>query len=116
MLEKQLNIVIKDFLGQPLTPAVLRSIRESLRFKIHSIFTSSKNYNLSPEGVTWLTDQYFKSIQISGDQLISDNVVINEYTLPELLASDIKLLLDLYGDTKLGLELRTEAERRKNVS
>ena len=116
LLEEHLNVVLKDFFFQPLTPAVLREIRNALRTKIENIFTKSKKHRLTAEAMTWLTDQYFKSIQISPDQLISDNVVINEYTLLELTFSDIQLLWDLFKETKMGPELECELQRRNNAS
>ena len=70
------------------------------------------SHKLSANALTWLGDQYFKAIKINDDQLMSDTVVINEYTLTELEFNDIQLLRNLFSGTRMGPELNEELQRR----
>lgn len=111
LLELQLNNSLKKFLHEQLTPVVMRSIREEIRATIDGVFSKSK-HRLSPDATTWLTDQYFKGIRLNDDQLMSDQVVINEYKLTELEFNDIQLLRNLFNETVMGPELDAELKRR----
>lgn len=111
--DRIIHVVKRDFLNEQLTPDTLRAIRETIRDQLNNIFMKS-NFKPSQKAVTWLCDQYFKNIRINDDQLISDTVVINEYTLPELELSDVALFRDLFLETKLGPDLDAELQKRKN--
>lgn len=89
----------------------MREIRVGINESISSVFSKSK-YKLSQEAIMWLSDQYFKRIKISKDQTMSDQVVINEYTLSELTFDDIQLLRNLFIETQMGLELDNELRKR----
>lgn len=111
LLEIQLNNQLKKFLHEQLTPALMRSIREEIRSTIDGVFSKSR-FRLSANATTWLTDQYFKGIRLNDDQLMSDQVVINEYKLSELEFNDIQLLRNLFNETLMGPELDAEMKRR----
>ena len=111
LLELQLNNCLKKFLHEQLTPALMRSIREEIRSTINGVFSKS-THKLTTEATTWLTDQYFKGIRLNEEQLMSDQVVINEYKLSELEFNDIQLLRNLFIDTTMGPELDAELRRR----
>lgn len=111
LLELHLNNVLKTFVNEPLTPELMGSIRGTFRDKIKTVFEKS-SHKLSAAALTWLADQHFKSISLGPDQNMSDNVVINEYTLAELEFRDIQLLRNLFLETKMGHELDDEFRRR----
>lgn len=111
LLEVQLNNILKKFVNEQLTPTLMRRIREAIRTQLEDVFSRSR-CNLSSNALTWLTDQYFKAIQLNEDQLMSDQVVINEYKLHELEFNDIQLLRNLFLETKMGPELDVELKRR----
>ena len=112
LLETQLtNSLQKKFLNEQLTPALMRSIREMIRQQINDVFSKSR-FKLSADATTWLTDQYFKGIKLNDDQLMSDQVVINEYKLSELEFNDIQLLRNLFLETTMGPDLDAELRRR----
>lgn len=111
LLELQLNNTIQKFTKKPLTPELMREIREAIRGQIEGVFGKSK-FQLSKNAITWLTDQHFKNIRIAEDQLMSDTVVINEYKLSELQFNDILLLRNLFNQTIMGPELEAELKRR----
>lgn len=111
LLEQRLSREIKKHVSSELTPETMRSIRESIRRTINGVFSKS-NHKLSEHAVTWLTDQYFKGIRLNEDQLMSDQVVINEYRLPELEFTDIQLLRNLFLETQMGPELDEELRHR----
>lgn len=105
------NTLQRKFLHEQLTPVLMRSIRESIRQQIDDVFSKSR-FKLSPNATTWLTDQYFKGIKLNDDQLMSDQVVINEYKLSELEFNDIQLLRNLFMETTMGPGLDAELRRR----
>lgn len=112
LLEVQLNNMIrKQFVNEQLTPEKMRSIREAIRQQLIDVFSKSR-FKLTSNAITWLCDQYFKSIRINDDQLMSDQVVINEYRLDELEFNDIQLLRNLFLETRMGPELDAELRRR----
>ena len=111
LLEIQLNNRLKKFLHEQLTPALMRSIREEIRQQLVDVFGKSR-FTLSTSALTWLTDQYFKGIKLNDDQLMSDQVVINEYKLSELEFNDIQLLRNLFNETTMGPGLDAELRRR----
>ena len=112
LLEIQINNIIQArFVGQLLTPFLMREIREAIKTQVVDIFSKSK-YNLSDKASTWLTDQYFKAIKINDDQTMSDQVVINEYELSELETLDVVLLRNVFVSTHLSANLDTEFYRR----
>jgi len=114
LLEESLNKSIGKFCNEALTPGLMRQIREEIKGQITRLFEAS-SHKLSFNAQTWLTDQYFKNIKVNDDQSMSDLVVINEYTLTELEFDDIKLLHDLFLDTKMGPGLVTELKRRNSL-
>ncbi len=112
LLEIQINNIIKSkFTGSALTPLVMREIREAIKTQLVDVFSKSK-FGLSPGALIWLCDQYFKAIKINDTQMMSDTVVINEYKLSELEFNDIKLMRNLFLETRLGSELDKEFQRR----
>lgn len=111
LLEIKLNAALKPFVYKALTPPTLKQIRETLRAQIDGIFSKSR-FKLSDRATTWLTDQYFKAIQINDDQQMTDMVVLNEYKLSELDFNDIQLLRNLFLETKMGPDLDAELRRR----
>lgn len=115
LLEIKLNDTLtKEFSLEGLTPALMKSIRSAIQEQIRDVFSKS-SHTLTPNAITWLGDQYFKSIKLNSNQLMADLVIINEYKLSELEFSDIKLLYNLYRDTKMGPELIDEM-RTRNAS
>ncbi len=112
LLEIQLNNTLKKkFVNEALTPELMRSIRESIRQQLDDVFGKSR-FKLSPNAMTWLGDQFFKAIRLNDDQLMSDQVVINEYNLSELEFNDIQLLRNLFLETRMGPDLDAELKRR----
>ena len=115
LLEITLNDVlqktIKSSEQKEINHILMREIRVGINESISSVFSKSK-YKLSQEAIMWLSDQYFKRIKISKDQTMSDQVVINEYTLSELTFDDIQLLRNLFIETQMGLELDNELRKR----
>lgn len=70
----------------------------TLRSEImHEITTALFNAGLfvTKTGRTWLTDQHFKAIKVN-DSLITDLVIMNEFTLDDLDAHDIAILRRIY--------------------
>jgi len=110
-LEGILQKTLKSSEQKELTPLLMREIREGIRESISSVFTQSK-HKLSQEATTWLTDQYFKRIKVGKNQVMSDQVVINEYTLSELTFDDVQLLRNLFVETQMGPELDDELKKR----
>jgi hypothetical protein len=116
MFEIQLNnVLVNEFQNQSITPEIMRAMRECIRTEIEKVFSKSR-HDISSNAKTWLTDQYFKSIKIGNNQVMSDQVVINEYRLDELEQSDIKTLFSLYHNTDLGNSLKEEIQNRKMLS
>jgi hypothetical protein len=114
LLENQFNKILqRDFCGKSLTPDVLRELREAIKKQIQSVFTVSQ-FKLSENAMSWLGDQYFKEIKIDEDQMMTDMVIMNEYLLSDLELNDIKLLLNLFNDTKLGVSINAEMKRRSS--
>jgi hypothetical protein len=112
LLETHLNSIIqKRFVNRALTPEMMREMRNAIHETIGGVFAKS-SHKLSANALTWLGDQYFKAIKINDDQLMSDTVVINEYTLTELEFNDIQLLRNLFSGTRMGPELNEELQRR----
>lgn len=112
LLEFRLNDTLKKkFLHEALTPTLMRSIRESIAKQLDDVFSRS-SFKLSQPALAWLGDQYFKGIKLNSDQVMSDQVVINEYNLSELEFNDIQLLRNLFLETTMGHELDEEFRRR----
>lgn len=105
------NTLQKKFLHEALTPVLMRSIRETIRQQIDDVFSKSR-FKLTANAMTWLADQYFKGIKLNDDQLMSDQVVINEYKLSELEFNDIQLLHNLFMETTMGPDLDAELQTR----
>jgi len=114
LLEQRFNDILKseNFFQKELTPALIRNIREAFLSQLNYLFSRS-NHKLSQLAQVWLCDQYFKEIKINDTQVMSDLVVINEYTLDELTLTDVTLLNDLFSMTKLGPILKENVEKRK---
>jgi len=116
LLHEQLSKnVNKLSLSDTLTPEQMRLIRNTVFGTIEGVFSKAQR-PISRQAMTWLTDQYFKSIKINETQLMSDEVVINEYNLAELKNHDIEVLYELFADTKIGIDLSTEQSRRSALS
>jgi len=105
------NIVQKTFLHEQLTPAVLRAIRDRIHETISAVFERS-THKLSPMSRMWLTNQYFKRIQINGEQSMNDMIVINDHKLEQLPFEDVHLLKNLFDQTELNAELDAEYRKR----
>lgn len=95
-----------------LTPESMRSIRDTIRNTVDSVFLKSDRHSLSPTARSWLADQYFKRVRINEDQCISDVVVLHEHTLSQLTRSDVELLRTLFSGTEIGQHLADEQRRR----
>lgn len=116
LLHEQLSKnVNKLSLSDTLTPEQMRLIRNTVFGTIEGVFSKAQR-PISRQAMTWLTDQYFKSIKINETQLMSDEVVINEYNLAELKNHDIEVLYELFADTKIGVDLSAEQSRRSALS
>ena len=105
----------RNFQLKVMTPESMREIRNSIRGLISDVFAKSV-HKISDNATTWLTDQYFKSIKLNEDTYMSDQVVINEYTLDELEFKDIELMKNLFKDTSLSDSINIEHKRRKSMS
>jgi hypothetical protein len=112
LIELHINKVIKSrFTMEALTPALMREIRDEIRKQIDTVFQKS-SHKLTDHARSWLTDQFFKRIQVNGDQLMSDLVVINEYRLDQLTYEDVQLMRNLFDETGLAGDLNEEYARR----
>lgn len=118
LLELHVNNVIsrkftrKDPKDQvELTPDLMREIRDAILEAIGNVFAKS-NHKLTPEAVSWLSNKFFKAVQINSNQTMSDLVVINEYKLSQLPYHDVELLRNLFNETALEEELEEEYRRR----
>lgn len=119
LLRLNLNDKIKKKFadGRTVNEAVLREIRDCVRETIASIFAKS-SYSLSEKAVNWVSNQYFKSIQLgtpNGPILINELVVINDFPLSEMTFQDIQLMKNLFNDMDMSTALNEEYNRR-NVS
>jgi hypothetical protein len=114
LLEMRLDAVVKEFLGKAITSTTIKEIRNAMLQTIDNIFSKSR-FKLSKEAMTWLTDQYFKGIQLNAEYVMNDQVIINEYKLSELTLDDVVLLNKLFNETSMGEALNEEMNRR-NVS
>ena len=112
-LDNVLQKTLKSSEHKELNPLLMREIRNNLRSSIEQVFNKSK-YKISTEAITWLTDQYFKRIKINDSQVMSDQVVINEYKLSELTQTDIQILRDLFVEVDFGQSLEDELKTRKS--
>lgn len=106
------DTVQRKFEHQQLNPTTMRQIRDAIREVVDRVFTKSPKYNLTETGRAWLTNQYFKRLEVNGGQSMNDLIVINEYKLSQLSYSDVKLLHDLYDQTDLADELNAEHRAR----
>ena len=106
------DTVQRKFEHRQLTPATMREIRDSIRVVIDSVFTKSEKYQLTETARAWLTNQYFRRLQVNDSQTMDDLIVINEYKLSQLSYGDIALLRDLYDQTDLAAELNAEHRTR----
>ncbi len=112
LLEQHINNVVKKlYLNEQATSTVLHSIHATVRREIDTVFLKS-TFKLSEESRSWLTDQFFKSISINGEQSIGDRVITNEYKLETLPYHDIELLRNLFNETAIGPYLEEEYRRR----
>ncbi len=109
------DTIQRKFEQQQLNPATMREIRSTIRTVIDGVFTKSDNYKLTETARAWLTNQYFRRLQVNDNQTMDDLIVINEYKLAQLSYSDIALLRDLYDQTDLADELNAE-HRSRNAS
>ena len=106
------DTVQRKFERQQLNPATMREIRFTIRTVIDGVFTKSDKYKLTETARAWLTNQYFRRLQVNDSQTMDDLIVINEYKLAQLSYSDIALLRDLYDQTDLAAELDAEHRSR----
>lgn len=98
-----------------LSPDGLKRLRNDMQAAVKSQFPEG----LSREAVVWLTDRYFKAINVSHatgepDQSMMDLVVLNEYDLNDLTIDDVKTLYDVFSTTLLGQELATNLKKRSS--
>lgn len=108
------STIKKKFLGQALTPATLREVRDEVVSIVGGVFEKS-HHRLSPEAISWVANQHFKRMRVNDQQSINDLVVINEHKLSELSFSELELLKNLFGETAIGPELTTEYQRRSQA-
>jgi len=106
------DTIQRKFEQQQLNPATMREIRSTIRTVIDGVFTKSDNCKLTETARAWLTNQYFRRLQVNDSQTMDDLIVINEYKLAQLSYSDIVLLRDLYDQTDLADELNAEHSSR----
>jgi hypothetical protein len=111
LLASRISAVVKKRQGESLTPELMRSMREDIRATIGGIFAKSSR-SLDERTVVWLTNQYFKGLQINQNISMNDLVVMNEYNLSQLPYTDIQLLRNLFDQTSLADELNEEYKRR----
>lgn len=98
-----------------LSPDGLKRLRNDMQAAVKSQFPEG----LSREAIVWLTDRYFKAINVSHatgepDQSMMDLVVLNEYDLNDLTIDDVKTLYDVFSTTLLGQELATNLKKRSS--
>ena len=106
------DLINRNHSSDALTPESMRSIRDTIRDTIDSVFLKSDRLNLSANARSWLADQYFKRIKINENQCISDVVVMHEHTLSQLTRDDVELLRTLFTGTELGQQLANELRCR----
>ena len=113
LLELHINNVVKKQFktGQLLTPLLMKEIHLEVRRQIDVVFEKS-THKLTPEARSWLTDQFFKVIQINGNVTMGDQVILNEYKLSSLPYHDVELLRNLFNETDLAGVLNEEYQRR----
>lgn len=108
------NTIQNKFLNEALNPDTLRAIRDVVHQTIGEVFARS-SHRLSPKAINWVSNQYFKSIQlgsVEGKQTINDLVVVNDYPLSEMTFSDIQLMRNLFNETTMSSALEEEYRRR----
>lgn len=105
------NTIKTNFLNEQLTPDLMKSVRDCIRKTISDVFQRS-THKLETESLNWLSNQFFKAIEVNGDQKMGDLVVINEYKLADLPYHDIQLMRNLFNETLLSNELEDEYRRR----
>ena len=105
------NVIQKNFINESLTPELMRSVHACIRKTIDEVFMQS-SHKLSADARGWLSNQFFKAIQVNGDQRMGDLVVFNEYKLADLPYHDIELMRNLFNETALNAELEGEYRRR----
>jgi hypothetical protein len=111
------NTVKKNFLNESLNSRTLHAIRDCVHKTIADVFNRS-SHRLTPEALNWVSNQYFRAIQIGsteGKQSINDMVVFNDYKLADMPFSDIQLMRNLFNETAMSAELEAEY-RRRNAS
>lgn len=112
LLEGYLVKVLQKKFGKvTLTNEMLREMRDEIRTRVDGVFDKS-SFKLTPEARGWVSNQFFKTIKVSEDQIINDVVVINEYKLSAMPYSDIELLKNLFNETIMGQELLEEYKLR----
>jgi hypothetical protein len=114
LVAKWLEASLKKFDLAQLTPEMMKEIRKTIYDGFKNIFQMSSN-NVSDPALVWISDQFFKSIKVSDDQLLNDIVVINEYQLKEFSDSDITTLSTLFASAEFGDRIVAERLRRQNL-
>lgn len=106
------DLINRNHKSDALSPEAMRSIKDTVRDAVDSVFLKSDRFSLSTNARSWLTEQYFKRIRINEDQCISDVVVLHEHTLSQLTRDDVELLRTLFNGTALGQQLADELRHR----
>lgn len=102
----------KKILNKPIAvdETLLRSIRNLILETINDVFSKS-THKLSPTAISWLGNQYLRSIKLDG-KLVDDMIVINDHPLSAMDFADIQLMKNLFNETKFGPELISEYNKR----
>lgn len=111
ILEMRLRGTMKKFIGEDLTPTVLRKVRDAMFDDVKRVFTSS-NVTLSDQAIGWVTSQYFKGTGLNEEGNIGDLVIVNDYQLSSFSDHDVTVLDNLFTATFFGEEIETERVRR----
>jgi len=100
----------KKFLLQPLNADLVDKTRLLFNEIITNIFSQSK-YTLTPAAVTWISEQFLKTVKID-DVALVNTLSEEQVKLSELSFDEIQLFKNLFDVTVLGPELRAEYQRR----
>lgn len=119
LLRLTLNTKIKKKFadGRTLDDTVLHEVRDCVRDTITDVFSKS-SHKLTPKALNWVSNQYFKSIQLGtseGPVTINELVVVNDFPLSDMTFSDIQLMRNLFNETDMSIPLEEEY-RRRNAS
>lgn len=118
LLEIEVEHDLKEFAktnyARAMTKEVMAEIRETVRKSVSRCFLTM-NYRLSENALTWVTDQYFKLVNVNSSATIGDVVFIHEWRLSELQTSDIMTLKHAFMGSQVVFTDEIEAESLKRV-